>query len=214
MDAEAGQHRRRSLLVTVATGLLGAAAVVAGGGLLLGLGFVVEQEVDVYNAVSGMERTEVPGTGEVRLDPGDHVIYHEYDDGDPNAELDACRLDAVTLRGPETAPEVVLTDRPGERYPTVGDYEGDGVISEGVSCSRFEVEDPGVYTVSAAGEPGRIAIGPDLHPLRNHSTAARLAVGGLISGACLAMAALWCEDVACRRAARARRREPSDQLQP
>lgn len=196
MDAEAGQHRRPSLLEPLTTGLIVAAVAVAAGGLLLGFGFYVEQEVDVYNAVDGMERMDVPGTGEVRLDPGDYVIYHEYDDGDPNAEPDACRLDAVTLQGSETAPGVVLTDRPGERYAAAVRYEGEGVISEGVSCSRFEVEDPGVYTVSAAGEPGRIAIGPDLHPLQNHSTAARLAVGGLIAGACLGLAALWCDDVA------------------
>jgi hypothetical protein len=157
-----------------------AAAGIALGGILAGLGVAAKGVDNALEAVRSFDRTPVPGVVEVTIDdPGGYSIYQEFPGAsDPGGNM-----------GP---PDVVVADPAGEpvdvdSYGTFvsydqGSFEGRGIYT-------FRADQTGTYRIVATDAAGSaIAVGPGMGDVSAQAVAGMF--GGVVGGVILAGAGI------------------------
>jgi hypothetical protein len=138
--------------------ILGILLIVAGA-----LGFILVLVTSLLKSFGGLERVDVPGSRELRLEPGSYTIYWESDSRFSRLP-DRSDLElAVVSKDGASRPPVASSGPVTSRYSTI-----DRV---GVSVAGFTVDRAGDYAVTAAsagGKPlpkGGLALSRSLGPL-------------------------------------------------
>jgi hypothetical protein len=131
---------------------------IAGAVLLVGAGaavvWFVIAIVSLVNIADDFDRIAVPGRGELTLDEGDWVIYHEHDGASSGTFVPE---PTVSITGPDgdTVPLMGYLSSSTDNYVTTSG-------NEGVAIGGFIADEPGRYQVAVAGEsspPQRVAVG-------------------------------------------------------
>jgi hypothetical protein len=125
------------------------AAVVAAGGIALGIVLIISGIRSYIDKVEGFERVDVPSSAEVSLgDTGGYSLYFErpgLDSEDPLPRI------SVSVTAPDgSAVEL-------DRYSTDVNYSVSGFDGQG--AFTFHADEPGPYLVRTDGAGGQVAVG-------------------------------------------------------